>query len=388
VVKSLQDGDFMANKEQGMVLASNNWVNKSNALNEVRNNRMTISQIRLFTIYLSKINPKKIESREVTFRLEEYTKIMQFKQTNTTRLIKTAEDLLSLTVKFWDRTGEHSSEGLKGFVMCQLFKRFRLYKDEEKGEWNVSIDCHDDVVQLMFDLQRYYFKYELWNALQLTSPNQQRMYEILKQYEKIGERILSVKDLRELLGIKSDEYTVWQNFKKRVLDASQEALARYTDIKFTWEVHGKRGKGGKIVALKFIIEKNNDYIRQLTFDDFIIEQDETTFEAMPEAYERPFWDDGEYDGEYDDDYIGKKSPSPYTERIEFMMDACERAFTFEDMRVLIAEMNKYLTYEQQQDQLYCYHFLNDRYIEMKRQEQTKPIPFPVGYMKTLIGVVI
>ena len=45
-----------------------------------------------------------------------------------------------------------------------------------------EIDAHDRALPLMFDFKNKYFKYELWNALRLKSPNQVRMYEILKQW--------------------------------------------------------------------------------------------------------------------------------------------------------------------------------------------------------------
>jgi len=364
----------MAKQEhKSLVLSSDNWVNKSNVLNEVRNNRMSISQMRFFTIYLSKINPKKLESREVTFKLEEYTKIMQFKQTNTTRLIKTAEDLLGLTIKYWDKTGQYSSDGHVGFVISQLFKRFRLYRGDD-GEWYVSIDCHDDAVNLMFDLQKYYFKYELWNALQLTSFNQQRMYELLKQYETVGERIVTVKDLREWLGLKPEEYSVWQNFKKRVLDASQEALSRYTDIKFTWEVTGKRGQGGKINTLKFIIEKNNDYARQFTFDDYLIEQSLTDYEDEPEEFERP-----------DEDTDNMEISPAYRARIEFLAEACDNEFSFNEVVVIFNKMRSKLPYDLIKEDVQCYDYLMDKYREMiMRNERTK-IKHRFGYLKSIIG---
>ena len=364
----------MAKKEaNSFVLTASNLVSKSNALNEVRNNRMSLSQMRLFTIYLSKINPLKKETREVTFKLEEYTKIMQFKQTNTTRLIKTAEDLLGMTVKYWDSTGEYSSEGHIGFVMCQIFKRFKLYKNNI-GEWLVSIDCHDDVLHLMFDLQKYYFKYELWNALQLTSFNQQRMYELLKQYEKAGERIVTVKDLREWLGLKPEEYAVWQNFKKRVLDASQEALARYTDIKFTWEVTGKKGKGGKINALKFIIEKNNNYIRQFTLDDYLIEQSKVEYDDEPEEFERP-----------DEESDNLEMSTTYREKIEFLAEACNNEFSFNEIVVLFNEMRSKLPYGLIREDIQCYNYLMGKYREMiMRNERTK-IKHRFGYLRSIVG---
>lgn len=356
-------------KQKTFELVSDNWIEKSNALNEIRNNRMNITQIRLLSVYLSKIDPRKHETREVEFTLDEYMRIMQIKEINTKRLVKTAEELLKMVVTYYDRTGEYSSDGLVGFVMCQIFKRFKLYKDNN-GEWIVSIDCHDDVLHLMFDLQKYYFTYQLWNALQLTSSNQQRMYEILKQYEKAGERIVTVKDLREWLGIKPEEYPRWERFKVRVLDASQEALARYTDIRFTWEVYGKRGQGGKIKALRFVIEKNDRYIRQLTLNDYLNEQGHIEYEDEPKEFERP-------DEDGDD-------RTPYQERIDFFMEACNGEFSFEEIAVLQDKMRERLPGNKFLDQLHCYHYFSDRYKYMELQNKRRKITNRFGYMKSLM----
>jgi len=369
----------MAKKQKGFELISDNWIEKSNALNEVRNNRMTISQIRLFSIYLSKINPRDKATREVVFKLDEYAKVMQFKQVNTTRLIKTAEDLLGLTVKYFDKTGEYSSEGLIGFVICQIFKRFKLYKDENDGEWYVSIDCHDDVLHLMFDLQKYYFKYELWNTLQLTSPNQQRMYEVLKQYEKVGERVVTVKDLREWLGIEPSQYPQWERFKTRVLDASQEALARYTDIKFTWEVVGKRGRGGKINALKFTIKKNHDFERQYTLNDYLIEQ-KIAYEDVPKEFKRPCDIDFE-DLDENGNVRATGRHWMYEERITYLMTACNEEFTRDEIVVLYTEMREAAP-QFYQDEHIAHDYLQKKYNEM---QVMKPKQSRFGYLKKMIA---
>ena len=87
-----------------------------------------------------------------------------------------------------------------GYTGFQLFKRCRVDIDDN-AEWYIEIDAHDEALPLMFEFKDKYFSYQLWNALRLKSPNQLRMYEILKQYEKIGMRILSIEELRNLLGI-------------------------------------------------------------------------------------------------------------------------------------------------------------------------------------------
>lgn len=47
-------------------------VEKSNSLNELRLNGMTLQQLRFFSIYLAKINARNIDTRKVIFKLEEF----------------------------------------------------------------------------------------------------------------------------------------------------------------------------------------------------------------------------------------------------------------------------------------------------------------------------
>ena len=377
----------MSNKgKKGFVLATDNWVSKSNVLNEIRNNRMTISQIRFFTIYLSKINPKDINSRVVTFKLDDYLKIMQIKQVNTTRLQKSAKGLLDIKVTIWDKKGQYSSDGLKGFIMCHMFNYFRFYKSNE-GEWLVTIDCHNDIVKLMFDLRKHYFKYQLWNALQLTSVNQQRMYEILKQYEYAGIREVSIKDLREYLGLKPEEYKEWQNFKIRVLNAAQEAMANYTDIKFTWEVAGKRGKGGKINYIKFNIEKNSGYVRQLTLDEYITEQETAEIIDETDGFVMPDEEDRAMPHMYGDADDGNEIGFFEREIYSLLKDACEGEFNLAEIQVLYNLIVKIVPRSGARDYLLdAYDYLKRKYDELIWRAQRAEIKSRFGYIKKLVEV--
>ena len=365
-------------KKKDALVSSEHWIVKSNVLNEVRNTRMTISQVRLFSIYLSKINPLDENSREVTLKLDEYTKIMQFKQTNTTRLMKAADELLELKVTYFDKDGQYNGDGLVGFVKCQIFKRFRLYKNAD-NEWLVTIDCHDDVVKLMFDLQKYYFKYQLWNALQLTSANQQRMYEILKQYEYAGIREISLKDLREFLGIAPGQYPRWESFKTKVLNATQEALANYTDIKFTWEVTKRSGKGGKVDKIRFEIEKNNDYAQRITLDEYLINNKSAISANEPVEFKRP--DDGVAAHEKTEDNYFAKEIYP------FIAEACDNEFKPAEMQVLYNMIINIVPHRAgQKTVIQIYDYLKRKYDELKWQATRRPIKSRFGYLKKLIDV--
>ena len=52
-------------------------VQKRNILNELRSNNMTLQELRFFSIYLSKINPRDVSTRVVRFPLSDFQKIME-----------------------------------------------------------------------------------------------------------------------------------------------------------------------------------------------------------------------------------------------------------------------------------------------------------------------
>ena len=254
-----------------MALRGKELIEKRNVLNEIRSNNMTIQELRFFSIYLSKINSRDISTRVVRFSIEDFCKIMNFGRPNIKQLQASTNGLLCKVVNIPNDDG-----GYTGFT---LFKKCRVFKNEYE-KWYIEIDASDDALPLMFDFKNRYFTYELWNALRLKSANQIRMYEILKQYEHVGKRELSVTELRELLGIAPKEYDRWDNFKRKVLDSCQQALKETTDICFDYE-RGKVGAGGKWLTIIFHIKKNKDYVDQLTLAEFIDMQDTIVPDMKP-----------------------------------------------------------------------------------------------------------
>ena len=239
-------------------------VEKRNVLNELRSNNMTLQELRFFSIYLSKINPWDTSTRVVRFPLDDFRRIMGLgSDMNITHFRYTIRHILQQVVEVPNEKGS-------GYTAFQLFKRAKIEKDEQ-NDWYVEFDAHDDALPLMFDFKNRYFKYELWNALHLKSTNQVRMYEVLKQYEGLGKRELTIAELRELLSIGKNEYDRWERFRTRVLDSCQQALKENTDICYTYE-RGKTGKGGKWLTIVFHIKRNEDYKDQLSLDEFISQQ--------------------------------------------------------------------------------------------------------------------
>ena len=158
----------------------------------------------------------------------------------------------------------------------------------------------------MFEMKRNYFTYELWNALKLKSVNQLRIYELLKQYEKIGERTIQIDELKSMLGIGINQYTLFSDFRRDVIEVCQKALEQYTDIKYTFEPirHGR-----KIHALKFTITRNKNFKDDLRLKEFIKPEDLEDIKDM--------------------------SVETVDKAVESLYYRCNEAYTMEQLKIMI-----------------------------------------------------
>lgn len=336
-----------------MAIKKNFLIEKRNVLNEIRSNNMNLQELRFFSIYLAKINARDISTRIVRFPIKDFQKIMDMIRLNITQLQHTIDSLLCKIVSLPLENG--------GFTKFQLFKQCRFDKDEN-GDWYIEINAHDEALPLMFEFKDKYFTYELWNALRLKSSNQLRMYEILKQYEKLGERTILLDELKGLLGLNVSDYPRYDNFKMRVLDSSQEALSTYTDIKFTYEPVRKRGKGGKINAIRFIISRNNNYIDPLYLADFIDLPNTSTDDSMEIEFE--------------------------SERLEFLAGACNNEFNEAELQLfhdLIVQILPHKINETIKEfEIRAYNHLQHRYDELNWRSGQKEIKNRFAYLRKIL----
>lgn len=333
-----------------MALEKNHIVSKRNVLNELRANNMTLQELRFFCIYLGKINPDDLSTRVVRFSISEFQKIMDFDKLRIDYLKLVARRLLAKVVSVpLDEDGS--------FTAFQLFKRCTVNVNKF-NEWYIEIDAHDDALPLMFDFKKQYFTYHLWNALRLKSANQLRMYEILKQYEKVGVRTVSVEELKELLGISQKEYCRYGDFREKVIDICQEALKDNTDIYFTYKPIRGKGRGSKIQFLRFTILKNKDYVDQLSLEDYIDPPIE------PEKSEQP--------------------NDELTRKLSFWGEACNNEFSPAEIQVFYNLLIKILSPNQLKSDTEVYDYLKLKYDEFLLQTEKTKIIHRFKYMKKMI----
>lgn len=128
------------------------------------------------------------------------------------------------------------------------------------GEGYVELEFSKKLEPYLLKLQKEYTPFKLRNVLRLRSEYSMKMYELLKQYEKLHKRELSYADLRYVLEIPESKYRQYGHFKDKVLKQAQTELKEKTDLCFTYD-EIKRGR--KVVGFVFHIKKNTLLLRDV-----------------------------------------------------------------------------------------------------------------------------
>jgi plasmid replication initiation protein len=152
--------------------------------------------------------------------------------------------------------------------------------DEGDGSY-IKLAFFPEMKQFLLELKNRYLVYDFKNVSNLPSPYYVRIYELLKQYEKIGERRFGVTELKEMLGI-TTEYKLYGHFKNKILDKAQAKLEEHTDIHFTYK-EIKRGRS--IEGLVFYIHSNRHKMQDTIKTEIITDFEDVEEEENDENIE-------------------------------------------------------------------------------------------------------
>lgn len=360
-------------------------VKKSNILNELRNANVSLVEYRLFCVYLAHL-PMNSDDNVVKFSLAEYAKAAGLDRPRYRDLHTQAENIVGMTASLSNEDG--------GFSVYSIFSEFKLFKEDE--QWMVSLECNSKIAPLIREQRGRFLRYKLYNTICLKSYNQQRIYELLKQYETVGARVIDLMDLRAFLSISDDEYPVWGVFSRDVLKVAQKALKENTDICFDYE---PVKKGRKVTAVRFDIYKNKNFVDQLRIDDFLPEQE---FEGSYEGEEIDVRSEDIIEGQMDmfEDLNVEEPPRLFAEPtrtysttyLQLLGDACDCEFNEEEMREIALIIQNFALEPDLQwsedPQIAQFNYLQKKYTEFKsqlsRRSPDDPIRHRYPYFKAMI----
>ena len=229
-------------------LIESNHVVKSNAMIESIYKLSAVEQ-KLILSLCSKISSSDNVFNNFEMSVSEFARFMGYDNKEckvNARLKKKCEELAGRTIEI--------NKGSAKKPIWYIFNWFH-HIQYETGKGIISIQFHDDLAPYLLNLQSQYTKYRLGYVMNFKSEYSFRIYELMKEYEKIGERTIPLDDLRHLLYIDKDKYTKYSHLKDRVIKPAMYEINKYSDIDINLIAEEKQGK--KIVGLVFEIRQNN-----------------------------------------------------------------------------------------------------------------------------------
>lgn len=215
-----------------------NWVTKSNILIE-STYKLSLQEQRILLIMASKVQPNDETLKTYRFRAKDFIEIVGNKKgTGFYSYLKEIVNGLQtkiLTIKEKGRQRNYN------WVITSIY---------EENEGYITLQFHPSLKYLFLELKEKFTSYQLENVVRLNSVYSIRIYELLKQYERLRKRELTLEELRHFLAIEPTKYKQYGHFKSKVLAVAQKEINNKTDIHFEF-VEVKTGR--KVTSIEFII---------------------------------------------------------------------------------------------------------------------------------------
>lgn len=224
-------------------------IKKSNDLIEARY-RFDIWETRVFTSILSEIEQQDEDFRVYRVYLRDIIKEFNINNGDAYDLLRQATHSL-MNKKLYVNYEHNGAIREKIYHIIRKADVMKSILDESKRKVNeyVDISIDPEMKPLLLELKSRFTTYDVQNVIKFKSSYTLRIYEHLKQYEKIGRRTLDIEYLKRIFEL-TTEYPLFANFYQKVIEPAHKDINEFTDITITSIDKIKAGK--KVESLHFI----------------------------------------------------------------------------------------------------------------------------------------
>jgi hypothetical protein len=152
------------------------------------------------------------------------------------------------------------------------------------GEGCVKVCFDPKLKPYLLQLKGNFTSCKLEMMLSFKSQYTMRMYSVLKQYERLKKREIEMPELREMLGLRKDQHTLYGHFKNNILLPIQKELTEKADLTFTFE-EIKYGRRVGAIRFQIFVKKQVESLVDDTFipliPDFLPPDVQATIFSMP-----------------------------------------------------------------------------------------------------------
>jgi plasmid replication initiation protein len=222
-------------------------VTQSNSLIETPQN-LTLQEKRIILTLASLVQPGDNNFRIHRIKVKDLADIIGIKEKN---FYSKVEDVVAkLQNKTLTIENERSKLNMHWLSSSEYFK----------GQGYVELEFSEKLRPFLLELKQSYTPFKLRNVLGLRSEYYIRIYELLKQYEKVKKRIFSLEELKFHLNIPPTKYQQYSHLKNRIILKAQAELRENTDLMFDFE---EQKEGRKVVGIAFFIKKNRKILQEV-----------------------------------------------------------------------------------------------------------------------------
>lgn len=213
-------------KNTSLVVKSNDLVEASY--------KLTLVELRIVFALISTVRPDDVNFKKIKFKVADFAKLIGVKNKNIYAQIR--EYTTGLMSKPF-------------FIGENLQVNWLASAEYMPNEGAIELEFSEKLKPFLLQLKEKFTSFKLLDILSLKSAHSMRIYELLKQYEKIGYRQFTIEKLKSTMGL-SDEYPIYYDFKKRVILVAIKEINEHTDLLIDYE-EIKESK--KVTKIKFLI---------------------------------------------------------------------------------------------------------------------------------------
>ncbi|MNJ51410.1 Replication initiation protein [compost metagenome] len=226
-----------------------NKVTQSNKLIEA-SHTLTLNEKRLVLCAASLIDPRKPLPKDgyLTIRADSFADVFGL-------------DVRHAYAALDDAASRLFERDIRRYVKGKVVERMRwvFHVKYREGQGCVELGFSPTVLPHLTMLNREFTSYQLKQIGNLSSFYAVRLYELMSQFLKLGQRECTLEQLRQMLDL-GDKYQDVKNLRVRVLDPALKELNANTDLAAS-AVPTRKGR--KIVGFSFTISKNDQMALKL-----------------------------------------------------------------------------------------------------------------------------
>lgn len=225
-------------------------VNKSNDLIQARY-KLTVEEQRLIILLASMIHKDDEDFKSYELRVADFIALFGLEKRKSiySELEESSKRLTGKTIEL--------SEGNK-----KIYASWLSYVEYVEGSGVIRLEFHKSLKPYLLQLKDNmsgFTQYKLSTVMNFKSSYSIRLYELLKMEvwkakktnKKQFEKIFDIEEYRQTLGIGKKEYSIFANFRVRVIEPTIKEISDQTDLNIFEVRYIKTGR--KITGLHFIV---------------------------------------------------------------------------------------------------------------------------------------